>query len=393
MTSVIFVHGTSVRETGYQETFKIIEQKLLTAKPDLKILPCLWGEPLGAKLNAGGASIPLFDSTLAIVEAENEEIEVILWEQLYNDPLYELRLLALKPIEGSLSPFDEQKSDVLRSHLATYQPTPELQAQLAEAGITEEFPTALQKVTDSEPYHQALTTVGDDLNELITALSRAIIAQAIQESEKQSKYSPILTDAELRDRVIQTLSLSLGEVELGIGNWAIDKIRQLARTLGTDWVKGRRGAITSAVSPVPGDILLYQTRGEEIRAFIREKIAQAEPPVVLLCHSLGGVACVDLLAKEEIPAVQLLITAGSQAPFLYEINALSSLKFGQPLPAHFPQWLNIYDLRDFLSYIGANIFPNKVQDVLVDSKQPFPQAHGAYWTNPTTWKAIIPRLP
>jgi hypothetical protein len=54
---------------------------------------------------------------------------------------------------------------------------------------------------------------------------------------------------------------------------------------------------------------------------------------------------------------------------------------------------SLYDLRDFLSYIGANVFLNKVQDVLVDNKQPFPRAHCAYWTNPSTWKAIIPRLP
>ncbi|NEQ82339.1 MAG: hypothetical protein F6K26_19415, partial [Moorea sp. SIO2I5] len=114
---------------------------------------------------------------------------------------------------------------------------------------------------------------------------------------------------------------------------------------------------------------------------------------VILAHSLGGIACVDLLVTQPMAQVTLLITVGSQAPFLYEINALYSLEFGQPLPDFFPEWLNIYDLRDFLSYIGANLFPNKVQDILVDSKQPFPQAHSAYWTNPATWKAIIPRLP
>jgi hypothetical protein len=108
---------------------------------------------------------------------------------------------------------------------------------------------------------------------------------------------------------------------------------------------------------------------------------------------LGGIACVDLLVKECLENVALLVTVGSQAPFLYEINALHSLEFGEPLPEHFPVWLNIYDLRDFLSYVGANVFPNKVQDVLVDSKQPFPRSHSAYWENPATWKAIIPRLP
>jgi hypothetical protein len=144
---------------------------------------------------------------------------------------------------------------------------------------------------------------------------------------------------------------------------------------------------------MPSDILLYQTRGGQIRDFIQQQIEQAEPPVVLLAHSLGGIACVDLLVEQSLPQVALLITAGSQAPFMYEINALYSLEFGQQLPEHFPQWLNLYDKRDFLSYIGSKIFPRRVEDLEIDSKQPFPRSHSAYWENDTTWQAIIPRLP
>ena len=96
---------------------------------------------------------------------------------------------------------------------------------------------------------------------------------------------------------------------------------------------------------------------------------------------------------EALPEVALLVTVGSQAPFLYEINALHSLRYGQPLPPHFPPWLNIYDLRDLLSYIGAGVFPNRTQDVLVDNRQPFPHSHSAYWTNDATWNALVPRLP
>ena len=110
--------------------------------------------------------------------------------------------------------------------------------------------------------------------------------------------------------------------------------------------------------------------------------------MLLLGHSLGGIACVDLLVREELPQVKLLVTVGSQAPFLHEINALPSLAYDQAMSEHFPPWLNIYDLRDFLSYVGGTVFPGRVQDVLVDSKQPFPESHSAYWSNPATWKAI-----
>ncbi|MDZ8237744.1 MAG: hypothetical protein RMZ69_11335 [Nostoc sp. ChiQUE01a] len=97
MTTVIFVHGTGIREREYNETFEIIEQKIHAQRPDIKVSPCLWGE-LGAKFNALRASVPLEDARLALSE-EEEDADIVLWGQLYRDPLYELRLLSLKPIE------------------------------------------------------------------------------------------------------------------------------------------------------------------------------------------------------------------------------------------------------------------------------------------------------
>src|SRR4028119_1514233 len=118
MTTVLFVHGTGVRNPGYEDTFKLIEQKLLAQRPDLKVERCFWGDSLGTKLNARGASIPLYDATLALAEGEAEDYEIVLWEQLYCDPLYELRVLSLKPVEESeASPFGEQPGDELHSRV------------------------------------------------------------------------------------------------------------------------------------------------------------------------------------------------------------------------------------------------------------------------------------
>ena len=114
---------------------------------------------------------------------------------------------------------------------------------------------------------------------------------------------------------------------------------------------------------------------------------------MLLTHSLGGIAAVDLLAAQSLPSVRLLVTVGSQAPFLYEIGALWSLAHSDPLPAHVPAWLNIYDPRDLLSYVGAPLFPGRIEDVEVNNRQPFPQSHSAYWANPKVWDAIVSRLP
>ncbi|MBL1201762.1 MAG: hypothetical protein FWK04_22545 [Nostoc sp. GBBB01] len=392
MTTVIFVHGTGIREREYNQTFEIIEQKIHAQRPDVKVAPCLWGE-LGAKFNAHGASIPLEDATLALSQKE-EDADIILWRQLYSDPLYELRLLSLKPIESG-NPFGEEPGDILQSRVATFTPVSQLQAKLQEAGITEVFEQAREIVIRSEPYQRALLTVSEsDLSEYYGAIARAIVAQAMFLSEQQQTFSPILTDAQLRDKVVELLTLALTEAELGLGRWLLKPLVELALPMGTNYIKGNRFELTDKISPMPGDILLYQARGEKIRAFIQQQIEQAEPPVVLIAHSLGGIACVDLLVQQQLSQVELLVTVGSQAPFLYEINALYSLEYGQLLPEHFPQqWLNIYDLRDFLSYVGKKIFPDRVQDVVVDSRQPFPRSHGAYWTNAKTWEAIIPRLP
>jgi hypothetical protein len=141
-----------------------------------------------------------------------------------------------------------------------------------------------------------------------------------------------------------------------------------------------------------GDILLYQARGDEVRQFIRDKIMQAMPPVTVVAHSLGGIACVDLLALPNPPPIGCLVTAGSQSPLLYEIGALSSVKPPKPLPPGFPPWLNFYDRNDFLSYVARRLFPT-VTDIEVESGQPFPNSHSAYFGNAAVWQEIREFMP
>jgi hypothetical protein len=95
MTTILFVHGTGTRRTQFDATFEIIKQNLLSRRPDLTVKPCYWGEPLGAELYANGASIPDYSSTREPEEMKKEDQLVALWEQLYRDPLFELRLLSI----------------------------------------------------------------------------------------------------------------------------------------------------------------------------------------------------------------------------------------------------------------------------------------------------------
>ena len=101
MTSVVFVHGTGTREPDYTDTFNLIERKLQGIFPQLNAVRCYWGGDLGASLHHEGTSIPLYDSTRATESSlKEEDYAIALWEQLYRDPLYELRILANRPMQG-----------------------------------------------------------------------------------------------------------------------------------------------------------------------------------------------------------------------------------------------------------------------------------------------------
>jgi pimeloyl-ACP methyl ester carboxylesterase len=165
------------------------------------------------------------------------------------------------------------------------------------------------------------------------------------------------------------------------------------------WLRRHRAGTTEAIGPAAGDILLYQARGDAIRDRLRDAILGCAEPVVLIGHSLGGIIAVDLLADcaKTAARVPVLITVGSQAPYLYEINALRSLPFGERLPEHFPErWVNFWDPRDLLSYLAEAVFAQRggrdagkrVEDVRVNTREPFHWSHSAYFKR----RALFERL-
>lgn len=395
MTTVVLVHGTSVREPDFSETLKQVKTEINQELPDVKVIGCSWGNSLGAKLNANGASIPLYDTTKsAKVEVE---FEIIRWLQLYQDPLYELKLLTLQEetTEGDDDFGEDNLKQKLDDNVQRFTPSDELNSQLQEAGIFTIFDKSRKNVVKSDAYLESLKRISEsNITEHRDAIARAIIAEAIAICQTSQPSPRIIIDADLRDKIVQLLADELYKSDFGIGDWLTKQVKKLAADKVTEKIKNRRGSLTDHTTPMVGDILLYQGNGQAIRDFIETYIQEAKDDVVIIAHSLGGIACVDLLVQKQIEKVKLLVTVGSQAPYFYEINALQSLKYGEslPKPPKFPSWLNIYDLNDFLSYIGGNIFPNQVQDILVDNKQPFPQSHGAYWTNKGMWKAIIGRI-
>ena len=404
MTTVVFVHGTGVRASSDKDPFKIafdlVSSKLRqhAKRSDLNLVPCFWGNKLGAKLHANGASIPEYDTARGLEVVSDEDYEISLWRLLYQDPLYELRVLSLRAAETTEFVFGvSSPGELLDERVRNFTLSETLRTKLDKAGITEVFTDARLVVVNSPVYYDALQGAPQELSEYRAAIARAIVAQAIHLSEQEQEQLPPLLDYSLRDEIVMLLIGELGDTDRSIA----DRVKKLviANPL-TMYMRRWRRKKMDDTHPFPGDVLLYQARGEPIRQFIRECIEQAaesNSPVVLLAHSLGGIASVDLLVLQESvrQQVKLLVTVGSQAPFLYEIGALYSLPFGQPLPPNFPRWLNIYDPNDFLSYVGDKnqIFRDRVQDIPVDNREPFHYAHSAYWKNDETWKAIVPEIP
>ncbi len=393
MGSIIFVHGTGVRRTDYDETFNLIENALPAELSGWKLSRCCWGELHDDGLHDQRASIP--------IEGKDEELEV--WAVLYNDPLYELRLVAMAGGEGEK--FVPGRAPILQrllEELEQFQPSDEFAALLDQRGLSDAWRKALTEITSDDVFAEAIPQAGSFDREIAEIIGRAVMAQTTINAPL-----PAIPGVE-RDRIIERFvnETSAGE-EKGVGQllarirdsikghikkattYATRNALTLASVSATSYSRNRRVEFSDMATPAVGDILRYQTRGEAIRDFIQTQITAAPGPAILLAHSLGGIACVDLLVMENIPKVIGLITVGSQAPLLYEMNSLYSLCFGQPLPGHFPkQWLNFYDPNDFLSYVGGRVFPGRVTDYKINSGQPFWPSHSAYWSAPEFWPKV-----
>jgi hypothetical protein len=150
------------------------------------------------------------------------------------------------------------------------------------------------------------------------------------------------------------------------------------------------------------DVIGYQRHRASIHAALREALERAAVvatdrgtgPVLPVALSLGGIALVDLLADWPDAPIEACVTIGSQAPLLYTFDALPGLPYDENDPPRLPvPWLNIYDTRDFLSFVAEPLFRRRdglatVVDLRVRSGKDFPASHSAYWELPPVWDAI-----
>ncbi|MFG2976143.1 hypothetical protein ACGFYY_24585 [Streptomyces sp. NPDC048331] len=422
----LFVHGTGVRRERHDRLFALVRERLTAGFRGAAVDSCYWGDRFGATLGAGGRSVPGLRPGPQGAAPDPVDEETAEWALLLADPLCELRVLAEvgRPGAGGhdrgrdgghgadahadeaadheddfAMPGVQAAGARVLALLGALPPAPprtgdELGALLHGTGLAAGYAAALDSTADSAEAARAAARAADEpqARELATALARAVTAAALATAATDGADC---TAAE-RDRLVELLTTRLGGDGRVPGARAAAVLGRLALRVTTQpLLDARRGSLTVGATPVLGDILRYQSRGHELRAFLHARITADPGPTVLIGHSLGGVALVDLLALaaargEAVPGAELLVTVGSQAPFLHELGALTALEPGAKLPYGFPRWLNVYDRHDVLSYLAEPVFPGdaRVTDHEVRSRQPFPACHSAYWKQDALYERI-----
>jgi hypothetical protein len=176
--------------------------------------------------------------------------------------------------------------------------------------------------------------------------------------------------------------------------------RDAVMRLFTNYFEDRREALFGVLGPqLLADVVGYQSHRESIQRVLRTELAAAARaargrPVLPVALSLGGIALVDLLASWQEAPVEACVTIGSQAPLLYTFDAIPSMPYDEANPPFLPvPWLNVYDSRDFLSFLAEPLFRRRdgvasVVDLRVRSGRDFPRSHSAYWELDAVWDAI-----
>ncbi|MFE1883493.1 alpha/beta fold hydrolase [Streptomyces diastatochromogenes] len=405
MVTLLFVHGTGVREPDYGDALERVREAVAARRPDVRVEPCDWGSALGSHLRDGGASIPGFveqDGRGPAAPAPEDE-QVARWALLYADPLAELELFALTGTAAEKSapfvPGGAAQGDELLEALAGLPASDMASAAWTEAGLRLPLARAAADLAGTPALRRAVAADGRTPPVLPRLAARALVAQALHQ-----EGDPGWVSAGTRDALVDRLTEALGGDARGVSEALAVGARFAARlfenALGSRLVVAHRTALSGRSVGFFGDIVRYLVRGTAVRALVAERVRAQPGPVVLLGHSLGGIISFDLLASgvlldgaESGPGarpgqVRALVTVGSQAPLLYELDALPSRPYGSGLPRGFPHWVNVYDRRDLLSYKASGVFGGRVTDVEVDNRQPVSAAHGAYWSNDGFWAVL-----
>ncbi|WP_030167929.1 MULTISPECIES: hypothetical protein [Actinomycetes] len=402
MTTIVFVHGTGVRGTGYSRVLESFQKNISVRAANVEVVPCEWGRHLGTSFAFGGASIPgRDDHRLAQrrVDTEPDADTAARFAVLTAYPLHDLQFLALLTMNRTGSPlmppgvpaFPEE----ITAKLLALPGTGTLVRELNDRVLLPHFMVALTQIRDAPAAQEAIqhATESEDKARVATALAEGIIAATLRQAGRAEGIGvPLHGDSFAH--LAGLIEDRLGYAQLGAGDRIAELATQVVIRAGS-WAFDRwRQPISDGAQPMLGDVVWYLTRGAQLRSVIGRIAAQVDDDVILVGHSLGGIACLDLMLMTSIPSVRTLVTVGSQGPLLYELDSLPGLQVGAEIPTTLPRWVNYYDRRDALSYLAANVFSGRAEDVQLDNGRHMPDSHSAYFDNQafydSLWDVIAP---
>lgn len=390
---LLFVHGTGVRGADFDADYATVQRQAAEYLPELVVKPCRWGELAGVQPLENPGSVPSYEAGRSLAgkvsDISTEQAQLVRWSLLYQDPLYEFRAYAAMSTGDSLAgdvvvaAGGSTTLDEVRNSLSSLEPSAGGIARAGHFAVRLRQP-AIELICEGNILADALATNPlSDPSRCRPMLGRAFVGAWMLAAEERG-LPPL--DGDLRDLLYEDAVGVLDGPTMGLKDELLRAVAGIATWAG----RRRRTKLTDGTYFKANDVLLYQSAhgGQAIRNSIRNHLSDLEGPSIILAHSLGGIASVELLASNPNLAVAALITCGSQAPFLYEADVLGLLRRGASLSDDFPPWLNFFDSNDFLSYCAGPVFPGRAKDEEVFSRQPFPQSHGAYWASRDVWTKI-----
>jgi hypothetical protein len=184
MVSVVLVHGTGVRQDGYEKLSELVSGHLKHPDRHLEIVPCLWGEDHGARLHGGGASLPgqpSLDPVPENTDSDSAESGLAVWALLDADPLAELRIFSQEEQDHPtpyVPSFGEEPSHVVQRRLVSLSDDATFLATLTNHGLTPlDLVEATKTVTAALVALLAETRL--DVSTLSEAVARAVVAEMV----------------------------------------------------------------------------------------------------------------------------------------------------------------------------------------------------------------------
>ncbi|MYS83786.1 hypothetical protein [Embleya scabrispora] len=391
MTTILFVHGTGVREIADSSTVRTVTARVAERLPGVRVEAVDWGAAFGVEVSLAlrtliGIADP--EERGRSVEIDPAEAELRLGVTLESHPLHELRAVAEARAQAGARRPTEAAEDlrwavrhaVIEIDLAAVLPG-------GPAEWAESFTAAARDVAHSAEFEAAADVLAATADHDVIA--RAVVGafgQAL--AGRADGAGPWPT--EWRDLLVAAVRDACGGRAAG-GGRVSGALKSSLMYASWPLQNLLRGGTLGGSVPAIGDILYYQAHGEVLRAYLAARIARIQGPVVVLAHSLGGIASFETLTQARsatepdhprhlLPGVRALITVGSQIGYFGALGALATqpAQGGPPTHPSIP-WINVWNARDWLSFRAEPVFAEAVRDVEVRARRPFPQAHSAYW--------------